>query len=48
MPEPRSRTVNMAGARALSRAAGVEREDFGKPIVAVAAAAQSRDDALSS
>ncbi|MGW7354443.1 dihydroxy-acid dehydratase [Streptomyces sp. NPDC054784] len=40
MPELRSRTVthgrNMAGARALLRAAGVEREDFGKPIVAVA------------
>ncbi|THA25147.1 dihydroxy-acid dehydratase [Streptomyces sp. RKND-216] len=39
MPELRSRTVthgrNMAGARALLRAAGVEREDFGKPIVAV-------------
>ncbi|MGW7293305.1 dihydroxy-acid dehydratase [Streptomyces xiamenensis] len=36
----RSRTVthgrNMAGARALLRAAGVEREDFGKPIIAVA------------
>ena len=36
----RSRTVthgrNMAGARALLRAAGVVREDFGKPIVAVA------------
>ncbi len=36
----RSRTVthgrNMAGARALLRAAGVDREDFGKPIVAVA------------
>ncbi|MBU8817822.1 dihydroxy-acid dehydratase [Mycolicibacterium goodii] len=36
----RSRTVthgrNMAGARALLRAAGVAREDFGKPIVAVA------------
>ncbi len=35
----RSRTVthgrNMAGARALLRAAGVAREDFGKPIVAV-------------
>ena len=27
---------NMAGARALLRAAGVAREDFGKPIVAVA------------
>jgi dihydroxy-acid dehydratase len=40
MPELRSRIVthgrNMAGARALLRAAGVEREDFGKPIVAVA------------
>src|ERR1700750_1094123 len=40
MPPLRSRTVthgrNMAGARALLRAAGVEREDFGKPIVAVA------------
>jgi dihydroxy-acid dehydratase len=40
MPQLRSRTVthgrNMAGARALLRAAGVEREDFGKPIVAVA------------
>jgi dihydroxy-acid dehydratase len=40
MPELRSDTVtrgrNMAGARALLRAAGVEREDFGKPIVAVA------------
>ncbi|HWV84790.1 MAG TPA: dihydroxy-acid dehydratase [Capillimicrobium sp.] len=40
MPALRSRTVthgrNMAGARALLRAAGVEREDFGKPIVAVA------------
>ncbi|PWI42398.1 dihydroxy-acid dehydratase [Streptomyces sp. ICBB 8177] len=40
MPELRSRTVthgrNMAGARALLRAAGVEREDFGKPIIAVA------------
>ena len=36
----RSRTVthgrNMAGARALLRAAGVAREDFGKPIMAVA------------
>ena len=36
----RSRTVthgrNMAGARALLRATGVEREDFGKPIIAVA------------
>ncbi|MBB4661364.1 dihydroxy-acid dehydratase [Conexibacter arvalis] len=36
----RSRTVthgrNMAGARALLRAAGVAREDFGKPIVAIA------------
>lgn len=36
----RSRTVthgrNMAGARALLQAAGVAREDFGKPIVAVA------------
>ncbi|RNL87326.1 dihydroxy-acid dehydratase [Halostreptopolyspora alba] len=40
MPALRSRTVthgrNMAGARALMRASGVEREDFGKPIVAVA------------
>ncbi|MFE4467963.1 dihydroxy-acid dehydratase [Leifsonia sp. NPDC056824] len=40
MPVLRSRTVthgrNMAGARALLRAAGVAREDFGKPIVAVA------------
>ncbi|MBM7789327.1 dihydroxy-acid dehydratase [Tenggerimyces flavus] len=40
MPELRSHTVthgrNMAGARALLRAAGVAREDFGKPIVAVA------------
>ncbi|WP_083934479.1 dihydroxy-acid dehydratase [Nocardiopsis baichengensis] len=40
MPELRSRTVthgrNMVGARALMRATGVEREDFGKPIVAVA------------
>ena len=40
MPALRSRTVthgrNMAGARALLRAAGVPREDFGKPIVAVA------------
>ena len=40
MPELRSRTVthgrNMAGARALMRATGVERTDFGKPIVAVA------------
>ncbi len=40
MPELRSRTVthgrNMAGARALLRAAGVDAGDFGKPIVAVA------------
>ncbi|MBS1881776.1 MAG: dihydroxy-acid dehydratase [Actinobacteria bacterium] len=40
MPELRSRTVthgrNMAGARALLRATGVAREDFGKPIVAIA------------
>lgn len=40
MIQLRSRTVthgrNMAGARALLRAAGVAREDFGKPIVAVA------------
>ncbi|HQY32594.1 dihydroxy-acid dehydratase [Actinotalea sp.] len=40
MPTLRSRTVthgrNMAGARALLRAAGVAREDIGKPIVAVA------------
>ncbi|WP_431984328.1 dihydroxy-acid dehydratase [Streptomyces qinglanensis] len=40
MPELRSCTVthgrNMAGARALMQASGVAREDFGKPIVAVA------------
>ncbi|KIQ62633.1 dihydroxy-acid dehydratase [Kitasatospora griseola] len=40
MPQLRSNTVtqgrNMAGARALLRAAGVAREDFGKPIIAVA------------
>jgi len=40
MPALRSRTVthgrNMAGARALLRAAGVKGSDFGKPIVAVA------------
>ncbi len=40
MPELRSRTIthgrNMAGARALLRAAGVSAADFGKPIVAVA------------
>src|SRR3954454_2848813 len=40
MPQLRSRTIthgrNMAGARALLRATGVAREDFGKPIVAVA------------
>jgi dihydroxy-acid dehydratase len=40
MAQLRSHTVthgrNMAGARALLRAAGVAREDFGKPIVAVA------------
>ncbi|MHB1491075.1 dihydroxy-acid dehydratase [mine drainage metagenome] len=40
MPPLRSRTVthgrNMAGARALLRAAGVAREDIGKPIIAVA------------
>ncbi|MBC6458719.1 dihydroxy-acid dehydratase [Actinomadura sp. HBU206391] len=40
MPPLRSRTVthgrNMAGARALMRATGVAREDFGKPIIAVA------------
>jgi len=40
MPPLRSRTVthgrNMAGARALLRAAGVAREDIGKPIVAIA------------
>ncbi len=40
MPRLRSRTVthgrNMAGARALLRAAGVAREDLGKPIIAVA------------
>jgi dihydroxy-acid dehydratase len=39
MPPLRSRTVthgrNMAGARALLRATGVAREDFGKPIIAV-------------
>src|ERR1700743_212805 len=38
MPKLRSRTVtrgrNMAGARALLRAAGVAREDIGRPIVA--------------
>ncbi|MFT4210395.1 MAG: dihydroxy-acid dehydratase [Microbacterium sp.] len=40
MPYLRSRTVthgrNMAGARALLRAAGVDAADFGKPIIAVA------------
>lgn len=40
MPNLRSRTVthgrNMSGARALLRATGVERDDLGKPIVAVA------------
>ncbi|WP_030673334.1 dihydroxy-acid dehydratase [Streptomyces rimosus] len=40
MPELRSRTVthgrNMAGARALMQASGVAREDFGKPVIAVA------------
>ncbi|AYY13143.1 dihydroxy-acid dehydratase [Actinobacteria bacterium YIM 96077] len=40
MPALRSQTVthgrNMAGARALLRAAGVDGDDFGKPIVAVA------------
>ncbi|WP_433335275.1 dihydroxy-acid dehydratase [Spirillospora sp. CA-294931] len=40
MPPLRSRTVthgrNMAGARALMRASGVERDDFGKPIIALA------------
>jgi len=40
MPKLRSHTVthgrNMAGARALLRATGVAREDFGKPIIAVA------------
>jgi dihydroxy-acid dehydratase len=40
MAQLRSHTVthgrNMAGARALLRAAGVAREDFGKPIIAVA------------
>ena len=40
MPALRSRTVthgrNMSGARALLRATGMAREDFGKPIVAVA------------
>ncbi|MDV3126808.1 dihydroxy-acid dehydratase [Mycobacterium sp. 21AC1] len=40
MPELRSRTIthgrNMAGARALLRAAGVSGDDFGKPIIAVA------------
>src|SRR6201992_1944167 len=39
MPELRANTVtrgrNMAGARALLRAAGVARDDFGKPIIAV-------------
>ena len=40
MPQLKSHTVthgrNMAGARALLRATGVAREDFGKPIIAVA------------
>lgn len=40
MPEYRSRTSthgrNMAGARALWRATGMESQDFGKPIIAVA------------
>jgi dihydroxy-acid dehydratase len=40
MPQLRSRTVthgrNMAGARALLQAAGVDRRDIGKPIIAVA------------
>jgi dihydroxy-acid dehydratase len=40
MPPLRTRTVthgrNMAGACALLSAAGVAREDFGKPIIAVA------------
>jgi len=40
MPALRSRTVthgrNMAGARALLRAAGVDAADFGKPLIAVA------------
>ncbi|CAM5400787.1 dihydroxy-acid dehydratase [Streptomyces rimosus subsp. rimosus] len=40
VPELRSRTVthgrNMAGARALMQASGVAREDFGKPVIAVA------------
>jgi dihydroxy-acid dehydratase len=40
VPALRSRTVthgrNMAGARALMQASGVAREDFGKPIIAVA------------
>ncbi|MRH28506.1 dihydroxy-acid dehydratase [Microbacterium sp. SYP-A9085] len=40
MPSLRSRTVthgrNMAGARALMRASGVDAADFGKPIIAVA------------
>ncbi|RCV53824.1 dihydroxy-acid dehydratase [Marinitenerispora sediminis] len=40
MPALRSRTVthgrNMVGARALMRASGMEAEDFGKPIIAVA------------
>jgi dihydroxy-acid dehydratase len=40
MPEYRSRTSthgrNMAGARALWRATGMETQDFGKPIIAVA------------
>ncbi|MBE8527190.1 dihydroxy-acid dehydratase, partial [Amycolatopsis sp. H6(2020)] len=40
MPALRSRTSthgrNMAGARALWRATGMKKEDFGKPIVAIA------------
>ena len=40
MPQLRSRTIthgrNMAGARSLLRAAGVDGNDFGKPIIAVA------------
>ena len=40
MPQLRSRTVthgrNMVGARALMQASGVKKEDFGKPIIAVA------------
>jgi len=40
MPEYRSRTTthgrNMAGARALWRATGIQNKDFGKPIIAIA------------